>query len=140
MNLRWLIGNFADPQYDLSFREQMRLSTVAHKNHLSTGMWLAWTVLVIALPFLLAMKYVYDPLVAMAGYGGRSTLYWIGWLLAILVVFWPWCAWMYRSLYIKPMRRAMRDAGWNLCIHCGYELRDLPDSTTNCPECGRPRP
>ena len=46
---------------------------------------------------------------------------------------------MYRSLYVRPVRRAMRDAGYDLCIHCGYELRGLDTSIGRCPECGAER-
>ena len=140
MNLRWLCGNFADPQYKLSRKEQMRLSTCAHKKHLSTWKWLLWSVVVIALPFVLVMKFVYDPLMGKAGYNQHTVTYWLGCLMMIGLVFWPWSAWMYRTLYIKPLRRAMREAGWDLCLECGYELRALPADVSKCPECGLPRP
>ena len=139
MNLRWLIGNFADPQYSLPWREQMRLSWIAHEKHLSFTRWVVWTLLLIVAPFLLLMKYIYGPFMSMAGMGNRTPWYWAGWLVMIVFVFWPWSALMYRALYIRPMRRAMREAGWDLCVNCGYELKGLNESISKCPECGAKR-
>ncbi len=47
--------------------------------------------------------------------------------------------WMYRYIYIKPVRRAMRDRGYDVCVNCGYRLQGLGASIANCPECGHPR-
>lgn len=48
-----------------------------------------------------------------------------GFLLAAIAIAW-------RS---RRMMRAAQHAGHQLCIHCGYDMHDLPQATT-CPECG----
>jgi hypothetical protein len=72
------------------------------------------------------------------GFGGRNGPYFIA--VAILAaIYWPWSAWMFRSMYVKPVRRAMRDEGWDVCIECGYDLRGLDGDSRSCPECGASR-
>lgn len=136
MNLRWLLGNFTDPQYRLSRREQFRLSNVAHLHFVSKwAFW--WRVMLILLPLLVALKLL-RPALAWMGLSGQTGPYVIA-LLMIVALFWPWSAWMFRSLYVRPVRMAMREAGYDLCLGCGYELRGLDESITRCPECGEKR-
>ncbi len=56
-----------------------------------------------------------------------------------LVVFWVWSALVYRHVYIKPMRRALGEAGRDLCVECGYDLAGLGGDIEVCPECGGSR-
>lgn len=140
MNLRWLVGNFTDPQYRIRRREQMRLSSIAHKRHLSTIRFLLWTIIVIVTPFVLWLKFIFPWVMGSIGYNAQSRAYWIVLFASVFVAFWPWSAWMYRSLYVKPIRKAMREAGFDLCVNCGYDLRHLSESTDKCPECGAKRP
>ena len=72
------------------------------------------------------------------GYG-TSTSAWGVATVVIVALIWPWSAWMYRSIYIKPVRRAMRETGYDLCIQCGYELTGLAGDADRCPECGAAR-
>lgn len=136
MNLRWLLGNFTDPQYELSRRDQFRLSNEAHKRFVSTSAFL-WRSLLILAPLLVCLKLL-QPLMGWLGVAGQGLPYAIS-LAVLLLLFWPWSAWMYRSLYVRPIRRAMREAGYDLCIGCGYELRGLDTSIVRCPECGQQR-
>ncbi len=46
--------------------------------------------------------------------------------------------WALRNIYGPHLRRAMRDVAWEVCIKCGYSLRELED-VTRCPECGARR-
>ena len=139
MNLRWLIGNFTDPQYRIPLKEQMRLSSVAHKRHLSTVRFLLWTLIVIVAPFVLFLGFIFPWIMGSIGINAHSRTYWRVVFVMIFVVFWPWSAFMYRALYIKPIRRAMRESGFDLCIECGYELKQLSPTTDKCPECGAKR-
>lgn len=133
MNLRWLLGNFTDPQYQLPRREQFRLSNVAHKRFVSTRAFL-WRTVLILLPLLIALSLL-NPLMAWMGFARQAGPYLAAYAILVLL-FWVWSAWMYRSLYVRPIRLAMRQAGYDLCIDCGYELRGLDASTARCPECG----
>lgn len=136
MNLRWLLGNFTDPQYHISRREQFRLSNVAHSKYVPASAFWARTA-VIAAPFLAAFALI-EPSLAWAGLQ-RNDVARAAAHAAVVVLFWPWCAWMYRSLYARPVRMAMRDAGYDVCLGCGYELRGLDDTFDRCPECGESR-
>lgn len=136
MNLRWLFGNFTDPQYQLSRRDQFRLSNLAHARFVSRKAFLLRTAMIMlpVVVFFMLLK----PTLALLGMGGQTGPYVIA-LAAVVLLFWPWSAWMYRSLYVGPIRRAMRDVGYDLCIACGYDLRGLGDQVKQCPECGTPR-
>ncbi len=136
MNLRWLLGNFADPQYRIPRREQFQLSNIAHARYLSRRAFWLRTALIL-LPILVSLKLI-KPILAWLGYAGQTGPYLLA-LASIVFFFWPWSAWMYRSLYVRPVRRAMREAGYDLCLGCGYELRGLDESITRRPECGEAR-
>ena len=41
--------------------------------------------------------------------------------------------------YGRPVRRLLRKEGYEVCIRCGYWLRDLTDRETRCPVCGAQR-
>lgn len=69
--------------------------------------------------------------------GQRSAQRWAFAVVSLLV--WPYSAWAYRTLYIKPVRRAMRDHRYDLCVACGYDLRGLGDKVERCSECGAKR-
>jgi hypothetical protein len=139
MNMRWLIGNFTDPHYNVPRKEQMRLSNVAHKRHLSTVRFLLWTLIVIVAPFVLFLGFIFPWIMGSIGFNSQSSAYWGVLFASIFIIFWPWSAWMYRALYVRPIRRAMREVGFDLCIDCGYDLRHLPEATEKCPECGMRR-
>ena len=86
------------------------------------------------------LAYVYGIPVVLGwlGLSGQTTAY--NWAFAVVsLLVWPYSAWVYRTLYIKPVRQAMRDHGYDLCISCGYELRGLGDEVERCPECGSSR-
>lgn len=136
MNLRWLLGNFTDPQYKLPWREQFRLSNLAHERYVKWPDFLSRSALIVA-PFLLAL-FGLEPALKLLGYTASSTAYGLG-VFVLVAMLWPWSAWMYRGLYVRPIRRAMREAGYDLCIECGYELRGLGDAIQHCPECGTQR-
>ncbi len=85
MNLRWLFGNFTDPQYKLSVREQFRLSNVAHAKFLPRGAFVLRTV-IITLPVLLGFL-ILKPFLELLGYSGSNTML-VG-IYAIVFLTWP---------------------------------------------------
>ena len=135
MNLRWLLGNFADPQYKLSPAEQRELSRLAHERHVSGVRFALWTLLVVVAPTLILIKFALPVTLSWLGLSGRNVPYIIG-AAVIVLLFWPWSAWAYRRLYVKPMRLAMREQGHDVCVECGYLLTGLDDRAGACPECG----
>jgi hypothetical protein len=66
-------------------------------------------------------------------------------LFAITVVLYlAGIVWMSRSYWGPLCRRELRSRGYNLCVHCGYDLSGhIPESGAepagerDCPECGR---
>ena len=135
MNLRWLLGNFTDPQYKLSRRDQHRLSMAAHKKYLSWRRFWGYSLVVMAVPFGLVFAFGIPAVLDWLGLTRRTPAH--TWAFAgVSLLTWPYCAWAYRTLYIKPIRRAMRDHGYDLCVSCGYELRGLGYDVKRCPECG----
>ena len=135
MNLRWLLGNFTDRQYKLSRRDQHRLSMAAHKKYLSWRRFWGYSLVVIAVPIGLAYRFGIPAALGWLGLTGQTSAH--TWAFAVVsLLVWPYSAWAYRTLYIKPVRRAMRDHGYDLCIVCGYEWRGLGDQVERCPECG----
>lgn len=52
------------------------------------------------------------------------------------VVFFPSvCLWLRRRRVRLALRRELVDRGIPICLHCGYDTRDLPEN--RCPECGQ---
>jgi hypothetical protein len=48
--------------------------------------------------------------------------------------------WLFTRLRATPfIYRALREAGYDVCLRCGYWLRGLGDDVTVCPECGAQR-
>lgn len=136
MHARWLFGNFADPQHDLTRDEQKRVSAIAHERYMPAGTLVAWTLVGVVLPVGLAY-----PLLPMF-------LGWLGWsgpsmfavtFVSLTALTWPLSAWVYGHVYTKAVRRAMRDIGHDVCVDCGYRLDELPADVAQCPECGSAR-
>jgi len=56
-------------------------------------------------------------------------------------IFWPTvvlfpsaCLWLLRRRVRFALRRQLVERGVPICLHCGYDTRDLPEN--RCPECG----
>jgi hypothetical protein len=137
MNLRWLLGNYSDPEFTLSRREQREVTRLAHRNHLSklklflcTGGMLVGSWLVIG--------FGWEPATALIRSAGipMAPLVTLMVLCLVTVVV---SSWLYRFIYVRPVRLAMRDLGYDICVGCGYRLTGLDDTIDRCPECGQPR-
>jgi len=63
---------------------------------------------------------------------------WLGVIIAFAALFLAY-AYLLASLYVGPTRHALREAGYDVCLRCGYWLRGLPDDIKRCPECGTAR-
>ena len=42
---------------------------------------------------------------------------------------------VYGAIYVRPLRNAVREHGYDVCIGCGYRLRRLGDDVDRCHEC-----
>lgn len=138
MNLRWLIGNFTDPQYNLPFRQQLKLSGQAHDKHLPAGRFWAFLFLAILAPIALAIKFAIPVILQWLDYEKNTAAHTWAYLTSGFIAY-IYSMWMFRILYIKPIRLAMKEQGYDLCINCGYELKGLTVDIDLCPECGTDR-
>jgi hypothetical protein len=138
VKLQWLLGDFADPQHELSPAEQREVSRLAHRKYMPPRHFFVWTLLALLVPVGLAFKVALPTVLDWLGLGGR-TLPFIAGVAVIIALFWVWCAWVYGIIYARPVRQAMRDLGHDVCVGCGYVLSGLKPSTPRCPECGVPR-
>ena len=136
MNLRWLLGNFADPQYDLDRKEQFRLSNEATEHFFPKRGFAVWTIASVAAA-LAAMKYL--PKLNPIDFGSAN-LEFVVCTAVVILVFWIWIAWIYNRVYQRSMRQAMRRNGHDVCIECGYLTTGLAKRSTKCPECGAELP
>lgn len=85
------------------------------------------------------------------GFGGAGVMHWLVTLglgkgataalgmgsvtlactVTFIAVFW--------RMYVRHMRRALGEMGYEVCLSCGYWLRGLDEDIDRCPECGRQR-
>lgn len=54
-------------------------------------------------------------------------------------ILFPACIWAFCRSRTPFIRRALRDLNYEVCMDCGYWLRELGASVTRCPECGAER-
>lgn len=137
MRWQWLFGNFAEPGHGLSHRKGHELSDRAHRE-MPKSRFHAWTAVFILLPVFLLMGFALPAMLDAMGMAGQSRPHLIG-IGVIVVLAWPLSAFVYGHLYTKSVRRAMRNAGREVCVECGHSLHELPAEVDRCPECGHER-
>jgi hypothetical protein len=139
MRLRWLIGNFSDHDYPLTRREQWRVTWRAHHEHLSQRtLWITTAGLLIAAVVL--FRIAHPPLQVVfswTGLGHNGS--WVASASVICVVVGLGSGWAYSFIYRRPVWRAMREGGYDVCLGCGYWLAGHGPDATACSECGRAR-
>jgi len=118
MNLRWLIGDFTESEFRLSVSDRHRISNRPHEMYLPGRSFFWFTLIVLIVPTLLVYKFVLPLVLDWLGYARQTLPYAIG-IAVLIVLFWVYSAWTYRMNYVKPIRRAMRDEGFDICINCG---------------------
>ena len=116
--------------------DQKRLSWEAHRKYTPARRFLALTALGLV-PLLVGFRLVLPNVASWLGITNWTAGRVIG-IGVLILLFWIWIAWLYRSLYRRPMWIAMRAAGYEVCVGCGYRLDGQPDDATCCPECGTP--
>jgi hypothetical protein len=137
MNLRCLWGNYADPEFNLTRKQQREVTWLAHRKYLSSRKLAAWTI-AMALGGWLVLGFGFKPVASLLAEFGMPYP-WLASATAFCLVVSVLAAIAYRSLYRRPMYRAMRDLGYDLCLSCGYRLQGLDGAIVRCPECGEPR-
>ena len=137
MNLRWIVGNFADPEFKLTRTQQREVTRLAHRKHLRGRTLTMWT-LGMALAGWLFVGFGWEPLAGVFASVGLQPARVISGVVIVIGVSLA-AAWLYRYIYVTPVRMAMRDLGYDICIGCGHRLQGLPESSDKCPECGESR-
>ena len=65
------------------------------------------------------------------------------WIIGIVITVWLGVLIAVRlglgGIYSRPLRRLLRQGGYEVCMRCGCWLRDLTDDEQQCPVCGAPR-
>lgn len=62
----------------------------------------------------------------------------IGWPFACLIIAFVYSR-IVRRWFTRPTRIALNEMGYNICVRCGYWLRDLGADVQRFPECGAER-
>lgn len=133
MNIRWLWGNYIEPEWKLPREEVRRVHRLVKERYMRpwvlfgfTGLWLLIMYGVVAMMVLLDVK-------------SLPTFWYVLLMVGALTTLIALALWSFRMIYIRPVRRAMRDLGYDVCIPCGYWLKGLADDVRKCPECGADR-
>lgn len=139
MNIRWLWGNYIEPEWKLSRKESREVHRIVSKRYVRP-VWLfgftgAWVVIV-----MVAVKLLHMPVAGwMGSLSMRYPFSWLASMVGIIVPLMVLSIWSYRWVYTRPVRLAMRELGYDVCPGCGYWLRGLNESVMRCPECGAVR-
>ncbi len=139
MNLRWLIGNYADPEFNLTRAQQREVTRLAHKKHLAGVTLWTWTI-AMTISAWIVIGFLVRPFSSLLMQNGFTQI--AAFLSTLVILVAGVCliaAWLYRFIYVRPVRRAMRDLGYDVCVGCGYRLIGLTDDIQRCPECGHAR-
>jgi len=137
MRWRWLIGDYADPEFMLTRKERSEIARLAQAEVVRTRSIFVFSFVCVLPPAFLAL-WLLPHLLGFLHLAGQNVPYMIG-LAVIVLLFWPWSAWAYARVYGKPCRLAMLKLGRLVCVDCGYRLEGLGPEITRCPECGSPR-
>jgi hypothetical protein len=139
MNIRWLWGNYIEPEWKLSREHARQVHRIVRKRHVRQlhliGLVLAWWAIVLA-----AVKLLHMPVSNWIGAMGIGYPFsWLAGMAAIVLPAIVVAAWTFRWVYTRPVRMAMRELGYDVCPGCGYWLHGLNDDVKRCPECGAQR-
>jgi len=139
MNTRWTRLRHIDSALPLT-RDNRRTILIRSNKHAGKVPGLRLRLVIVSL------------LVLGVGIGGSMPLMW--WLartvplhpfVAVLgyILICVFCAILYAQIvyswYARPTRLAVRDTGFEICLGCGYWLRELESGVKHCPECGEVR-
>ena len=142
MNVRWLWFDHFPPELDLtneqkrSVRARASLHRKREPNYRGAGRRYAFVVLPL---FLVAFASYYlwlDHLIRSRTTNTQSPFI-VGLLPSVIV--YGIIAFALHRTRTPFVRRALRDAGYEICEPCGYWLRGLGNDVEQCPECGAKR-
>ena len=135
MNLRWMLYDCSDPEWNLTPAQRARLMArmdqlYAKERFRSRRDWILAIGGTVVLLFALLLATV-------AGGPGflQILLGFATFGVAMLVGQIP-LAWLWRMLTVRLVRQAMCEEGFDVCMSCGFLLRGLGDDIAKCPECG----
>jgi hypothetical protein len=135
VNWRWLWFDYVDPDLPLTAeqRRTIRRRVRAMRRGFRAGFnrWDAAETLLIAAGVVVFLMCWY------LLFGIRGSL--LRFLLVYIPVIWVWQALVMRYTRRPWSLRAVREAGYDVCLQCGYWLRGLGDDVRVCPECGAQR-
>jgi hypothetical protein len=133
MNIRWLWGNYIEPEWKLSRAEVRTVHRLVKQKHMRPAALYGMTAISLSVAYAMYSLARYVAFVYLQLWWSLAVT--AACVLATVVI----SLWCFRMVYTRPVRRAMRDLGYDVCISCGYWLRGLDDATPRCPECGADR-
>lgn len=152
MNWRWLFLDFVPPEIPLSTRERREVRRRAQKllkEMAARHPFNPFVVLRSWLPLIAVLLAILSPTVLlfaqhwvnMAVFNDPtpSMSVMLAEFAFMAVLMWVISSFVGALLWRPHVLEAVREQGFELCPKCGYWLRDLPDETTKCPECGAKR-
>ncbi len=137
MNWRWLLLDYVPPELALTPEQRKAVTKRMYQlRHFSRRiMWVLFgfgPLAGLTLPYL-SFRVLDSWLPTVGLPGGWSRLIAA---IAPLLVFAIAYEFLLARLYVGPMRQALREAGHDICLSCGYWLRGLDEDIPRCPECG----
>jgi hypothetical protein len=137
MNLRWLWFDYVPREIQLDASQRTDLAhTMRWHHHWNWTQSLAFALVLAAI--IAVNIWAMGPIVRLIPALSSSV---VSIILRILsaVVAWVTVAWIRRSNAEPATAQALRELGFDMCIECGYWLRDLRADQSSCPECGATR-
>lgn len=140
--IRWLGYPTADPRLHRAMPGSARRA-LRRRALVACAWWDRLLIVVFGVIFLAPFVIVVY-LAACLQFGLHESLWATGeWVFYVFFVAWAATfvgAWAgLGRVYGRPLRRALRQEGYEVCIRCGHWLRDLSDREQRCPVCGAPR-
>ena len=137
MNLRWLLLDYADPALPLSCRQRLKIllrpygdEIVPQSVRRSRYLCLALMVL----PIFCGSGVLFMLQISAHPPSSLPVLYFL-----YAAGTWTWGCLVYGVFGRPEYYHRVRLEGFDVCLGCGYWLRELRDEILNCPECGEKR-
>jgi hypothetical protein len=126
-----------DPQFNLTAKQRRlimrRASNQWFKHPLNITIYISFCIL-----WMLMMFFLPNAIKSLGASPTAVSL--INWLVIYPLMFLAFYYIFFNFRLMKHIYHEIRKLGHDICPSCGYTLIELPDSESNCPECGTARP
>jgi hypothetical protein len=110
-------------------------ATQVHLLQRAKHAWSVWLLIFVAIPLAQAGAVLLHLMIDLVV--GIPQGSWVRYVVHVgagvaIIVYWVYHA---RSATRRALREELRKVGYDVCLYCGYDTRNLPEA--RCPECGR---